>query len=186
MAALSKNDEFMNLYKPLHARLCRYVQSIVWQTDDAKDLISDISLTAFERFDSLKNQEHFMFFLFGIARHLFLKKLRKQKFKAQWNESEMEKVEGTNQADSLLQKRELARLLSMLKPAQSEALSLYEVAGFLHEEIAGIQECSLSQVKANIYKTRQKLKEIVEQESRRVSSQEKSDSSGNLIRKVSI
>lgn len=176
----------MNLYKPLHARLCRYVQSMVWQEDDAKDLISDITLTAFERFDTVKNKEQFMFFLFGIARHLFLKKLRKQKFTAQWNEAEMENIEAAVHADYLLQKRELARLLSMLKPLQSEALSLYEVAGFSYEEIAGIQECSLSQVKANIYQARQKLKEIVEQESRRVSSQGRLDSNGNLIRKVSI
>ncbi len=168
MESQHKNQSFMNLYTPVHPRLCRYVQTLVWQKEDAKDLISEITLQAFERFDSIKHKEQFVFFLFGVARKLFLKKLRRQKFNAKWNDDEMNAVEGYHHADDGIKKGELAGLLGQLPPLQQEAITLFEVAGFSYEEIAGIQQMSLSRVKSNIFKGRQSLKEIVARENERL------------------
>ncbi len=173
MVPLDKNEQFMNLYKPLHARLCRYVQSLVWQPDDAKDLISDITLQAYENFERLKQADHFVYYLFGIARNLYLKKIRRQKFQLPWNAASMEEITGSIEADETLQKRELATLLSKLKPVQQEAITLYEVAGFSYEEIAGIQQTNLSSVKSHLFKARQTLKAILEKEQMRLQKAEK-------------
>lgn len=158
----------MELYKPVHPRLCRYVQSLVWQQDDAKDLISEITLQAFERFDSIKQKEQFVFFLFGIARNLFLKKIRRQKFNVKWDEAAMSEVEGYRHAEEGVQIRELANLLNQLNPKQREAITLFEVAGFSYEEIAAIQQTSLSAVKSTLFKSRQALKEMVAKENKRL------------------
>lgn len=180
MVPLNKNEQFMNLYKPLHARLCRYVQSLVWQQDDAKDLISEVTMQAFEKFESVKQTDQFVYFLFGIARNLYLKKLRRQKFQLPWNEDKMDEFIGSDPADETLQKRELATLLSKLKPAQQEAITLYEIAGFSYDEIAGIQQTSLSNVKSHIYKARQTLKAILEKEDMRLKKVEKMGQKNNI------
>lgn len=174
MAISNKNQEFMDMYTPVHPRLCRYVQSLVWQQEEAKDLIGEITLQAFERFESIKNKDQFVFFLFGIARNLFLKKLRRQKFNVKWNEEEMNQRSGYHEADERLQKKELAKLLNQLPPQQREAITLFEVAGFSYEEIAAIQETSLSNVKAAIYKGRQALKEMVLKEQKRLENSQNS------------
>ena len=103
-----------------------------------------------------------------MAMPLFLKKIRRQKFKVNWNESEMNKVEGYQQADDRLKKSELAHLLNQLHPLQREAITLFEVAGFSYEEIAGILQISLSSVKSAIFKGRQALKEIIAKENERL------------------
>lgn len=180
MVPLDKNEQFMNLYKPLHERLCRYVQSLVWQQDDAKDLISEVTLQAFENFERVKQADQFVYYLFGIARNLYLKKLRRQKFQLPWNADKMEEFIGSDQADETLQKRELAVLLNKLKPAQREAITLYEVAGFSYEEIAGIQQSSLSNVKSHIYKARQTLKGILEKEEMQLKRAEKMGQKNNI------
>lgn len=168
MDPLNKNEQFMNLYEPVHERLCRYVQTLVWQSDDAKDLISEVTLKAYENFETLKNKDQFIYFLFGITRNLYLKKLRKSKFQIRWNENEMEEIQGSGFADETLQKSELAVLLSKLERNQQEAITLFEVAGFSYDEIAEIQQTNLSNVKSRIFNARKSLKAFVEKEKMRL------------------
>lgn len=153
---------FMTLYQPLHARLSRYVQSLIWQPDEAKDLISDVTLEAFENFEKLREPNQFVYFLFGIARNLHLKKLRRKKFQMPWDKDKMENLDGGIISEESLQRNELATLLGKLKPHQQDAITLFEVAGFKYEEIAEMQAVSLSKVKTDIYQARQKLKQIIE------------------------
>ncbi|MCF8254066.1 MAG: RNA polymerase sigma factor [Bacteroidia bacterium] len=168
MDQTEKNIRFMTLYRPLHARLSRYVQSLIWQSEDAKDLVSEVTLEAFERFETLRQPEQFAYFLFAIARNLYLKKVRRQKFHAPWNREKMEDLDGGETSEDSLQRRELANLLGKLKPQQQEAITLFEVAGFKYEEIAQIQKVSLSKVKTDIYQARQRLKDLVELENARL------------------
>ena len=178
--AEDKNEQFMKLYKPLHARICRYVQTLVWQPDEAKDLISEVTLQAYENFDKVKQPDQFVYFLFGIARNLFLKKLRKQKFQLNWQPDEMEELEGSNHAEELIHKRELTLMLGKLKPEHREAITLYEVAGFSYEEIANIQQTSLSNVKSYIFKARTNLKALLEKEEQRLIHIQKMEAGKNL------
>ena len=127
---------FMTLYQPLHARLSRYVQSLIWQPDEAKDLLSDVTLEAFENFEKLREPSQFVYFLFGIARNLYLKELRGKKFQLPWDKDKMENLDGGVISEESLQRKELATLLGKLKPHQQDAITLFEVAGFKYEEIA--------------------------------------------------
>ncbi len=167
MESQNRNLEFMALYTPVHDRLCRYVQTLVWQPDDAKDMVSEITLLAFERFDTIKDHNQFVFYLFGIARNLFLKKLRRQKFYGSWNEGTLSNLEGTLNAEENVKKIELAKLLSHLEPIQREAITLYEISGFSYKEIAEIQHTNEQKVKATIYKGRQTLKALISEETER-------------------
>ncbi|MCG9880262.1 MAG: RNA polymerase sigma factor [Bacteroidia bacterium] len=159
-----KNIRFMALYKPLHTRLSRYVQSLVWQPHEAKDLLSDITLKAFENFEKLKDDEQFIYYLFGIARNLHLKMLRRKKFYAIWDNEKMVNYESNNNSETVIERKELANLLAKLKPVQQNALTLFEIVGFSYEEIAKIEQVSLSKVKTDIYQARQKLKLLIKAE----------------------
>jgi len=143
--------------------------SLVWQPDDAKDLLSEVTLTAYENFESLKQPDQFVYFLFGIARNLYLKKLRKQKFQMGLKQYSFENLAISGTSNDQMCRRELSVLLSRLKPNEQECVTLFEIAGFSYEEIAKIQNISLAMVKTNIFQARQKLKIEIELEEERFS-----------------
>ncbi len=154
----------MELYTPLHPRLCRYVQTLVWDKDDAKDLISETTLIAFEKFDQIKSHHQFLFYLFGIAHRLFLKSLRRNKFKGTWNKEQIENKIGGQEIDSNLLKLELQFWLSKLSPIEQEVLTLFEISGFSYVEISQILDIQERKVKSTLYKARQQLKLLIQAE----------------------
>lgn len=163
MNQTEQKEQFMQLYAPIHERLCRFVQTLVWNSDEAKDIISDTTLIAFEKFESIRDKNQFQSFLFGIAHHLYLKSLRRNKFKGEWNQDSLSLKPGGIQTDALQLKQELRYWLSKLGTQEREALTLFEISGFSYSEIAIILKISEAKVKAILYRARQTLKTLANQ-----------------------
>ncbi|MBJ7429426.1 MAG: hypothetical protein JHD28_10800 [Bacteroidia bacterium] len=66
----NKQQVFMDLYKPTHERLYRFVQTLIWDKEEAKDIVNETALIAFEKFDSIINKDLFLSYLFSIASYL--------------------------------------------------------------------------------------------------------------------
>lgn len=153
----------MQLYAPEHGRLCRYVQSFVWDKEEAKDIISETTLHAFEQFEQLKSEEKFVPFLFGIARNQFLKYLRKKQLTGGLEEHHVVSKFSEQQADAaIMLKFELMRLLEKLSPLQKELLVLFEISGLSYKEIAQLLSINESKVKDQLHEARKRLKELVQ------------------------
>jgi len=73
----TKQKQFMELYEPLHDRLARFVYSIVWNREEAKDVISETVLAAYESFEKVRNHQAFLSYLFTIASRTWAKRARK-------------------------------------------------------------------------------------------------------------
>ena len=153
----------MQLYEPLHGRLCRFVQSLVWNTEDARDIESETVLRAYENFERLRNAEAFLGFLFGIASRVIKKKSSRRKWWGVFDFS-TERENLSDHSDGSLHKSDLKKMLSLLKADQREALTLFEVSGFSYDEIAAIQQVSLGAVKSRILRARQQLHQLAESE----------------------
>lgn len=147
----------MQWYEPLHTRLCRFVQTLVWNGEDAKDIISETILIAFERFESIKQPERFLYFLFSVAANLVKKKQRRKKFWGVFDSPEVDQKIQENESDQRLLQKELYTALNKLNEKQREAIVLFEINGFAIKEIAVIQGLSESGVKSNLKRGKQKL-----------------------------
>jgi RNA polymerase sigma-70 factor (ECF subfamily) len=153
----------MQLYTPEHGRLCRYVQSFVWDKEEAKDIISETTLHAFEQFAHLKSEEKFVPFLFGIARNQFLKYLRKKQLTGSLEEHQLVSKFSEQQADAaIMLKFELMRLLEKLNPLQKELLVLFEISGLSYQEMAQLLDIKEAKVKDQLHEARKRLKELVQ------------------------
>jgi RNA polymerase sigma-70 factor, ECF subfamily len=158
------HDAFMQLYEPAHNRLCRFVQTIVWNKDDAKDIISETALIAFKNFSKINSPEKFVYYLFGVASNLTKKNNFKKKLLfwvddlAHLNEPQ---IFSSERADA---KRDLDKLLSKIPYKQAQAIVLYEINGFSYDEIALIQEVKIGAVKSRILRARIALKKLAQQE----------------------
>lgn len=152
----------MQLYSPLHDRLCRFVQTMVWNKEEAKDVISETTLIAYENLTKLRDEGAFLSYLFSIATNIVNKKLRRKKFWGWFNAELFAEQADTTNSESSLMRYELYCALNKLPQKQREAIVGYEIGGLSMDEIAQIQQQSVSGVKTNIHRARQTLAKLLE------------------------
>lgn len=152
----------MELYNPVHTMLCRFVQTLVWDKEDAKDVISETVLITFENLEKIRDEAAFLSYLFSVASNVVNKKLRRKKFWGAFSSSNsLNKADSSNAEDNLL-RYELNRALQKLPEKQREAIVYYEISGLTMEHIAKIQQQSVSGVKTNIHRARKTLAKLLE------------------------
>jgi RNA polymerase sigma-70 factor, ECF subfamily len=157
-----KQEAFMRLFRPVHARLSQYVHAMVADSEEARDILSETSLAAYEKFETLKDPGSFLFFLFTIARRKYKRGLWRRKIFRVYDESTHDTVESGGmspeaQADQRLLHEALARLPAKLR----EAVTLFELTGLTLDEIARIQNAKLSAVKQRLRRGRFKLADLL-------------------------
>lgn len=154
-------EHFITLYEPIHESFARFCHARAYGLMEAEDLISEAVLCALEKFNTLKNDEAFLSFLFSIASNILAKKNRRLKFKAEYHESKafLLKDEGLD-AETRLDVAILYDALNELSKVQKEALILFEISGFSIKEIAEIQKVKLSAAKQRLKRGRENLATI--------------------------
>lgn len=159
----STQDLFMQLYEPAHARLSRYVQTIVWDQESAKDIIGETILKAYENFGDLRKPESFHYFLFTIARRLIYKMERKKKWWGLYTKDVYDNIpDVTDSTYFRIEMNELKLALANLPAKQREAIVLFEISGFSLAEIQQMQGGTLSGVKSRVARARDELRKQLE------------------------
>jgi RNA polymerase sigma-70 factor (ECF subfamily) len=164
-----KHKRFMALLEPCLAKLSRYCHAMTADREEAKDLVSDSVLAAYEHFDSLRAPEAFTSYIFKTARHVYYRRSRRKKLWTVLGKTHESIPDGrSHQAEVRLDTEALDRALRELPEKQREAVVLFEISGLSLEEIRRVQGGSLSGVKTRLVRGREKLAEILgERESRR-------------------
>ncbi|MDC0584303.1 RNA polymerase sigma factor [Bacteroidales bacterium] len=155
--------EFLKYYEPVHNQLYNYCRAIAGNTEDAEDLIQDTILNAFEKFDDIKDLSAFKSYVFSVASNLHKMKQRRNKFKASFNEEEINKIIdfGQNQEHYTDFKMVYDKILSL--PAKtSETLILYHISDLSVEDIQKIQGGSLSAVRSRLQRGREKVLSLIQ------------------------
>lgn len=174
---IHKQQAFLALYEPVHAPFARFCQARVFHSSDAKDLVSETVLQAYEHFDSLRHKEAFLHFLFGIASRILKNKSRRRKFWGIFQSAEAEEKHHDSQnAEVSADVQLLYGALAKLPQEQREAVILFEISGFSLKEVQDIQGCSLSAVKSRVVRGKRRLARLLnDQETLRVLESEPSE-----------
>ena len=155
--------EFVELLDGVLTPLSNYARSMTRNLDDAKDLISESVLIAYENFHKIRKKESFKYFLFTIASRLVFKRKLKQRFFSDYDEKYENNLSTTNTApDVLLDVKILYETMRKLPSKQYEAIVLYEISGFSIEEVSKIQGITQSGVKSRLKRAREKLKSLLD------------------------
>ncbi len=160
MNAHDKQERFMILYKPLQQRLERYALSLTRDRDEAKDVIGETVLKAFEHFDQLREEQAFLSFLFTIATRV----LQQRKFRRadRMSDEQVEDLfDNYTQPDVAADVAALYAALDKLSPEQRQAIILAEIEGFSHKEIRDIQGGSLTAVKVRVFRAKRRLAKLM-------------------------
>ncbi len=152
----------MKLLMPVYKKLERYALSIANSREQAKDIVGDTVLTAFENFDKLNSEQAFLSYVFTIAKRMKVNQYRKN---SRNEEREQEVFDGKNSEEISPEDKTdielLKEAIDKLPEKYRVALTLYEFSGLTSKEIAEIQDTSVSSVKVRIHRARKKLAEIL-------------------------
>ena len=161
MDVRSKQEEFMQVYEPLHGRFERYCKTRCNGNALFRDVMHDTLLIAFEKFESIQSREAFLHFLFGTASRVLANQRRKKKpeFVEDFAERFRHLPEDTNNAERALEIQQLYEQLNLLDDTTRECLILFEISGFSIREIMDILNLSESTVKQRLSRGRKQLLE---------------------------
>ena len=153
-----RRERFMKLYGPIRPRLARFATAMTNDREDARDLVAETTLIAYEQFDSLRDERAFLSWLFTIASRLYRKRGIREKYHGKYDEEQVRQMPdaGTSpetSADVAL----LHNALEKLPAEQREAVILFEIADLPLKEISAIQRTTLSSVKSRVTRGRKKL-----------------------------
>lgn len=157
---MSKPDQhayFMRLYAPHHQQLLRYCESILRNPTEAEDVVGETALIALERLHTLRTEDAFAYFLFGIARNLIRRLQRRQKFWGLFSIEQAQQLPAPTAPTLNEDVQALYQALDQLPKAQKEALILFELSGYSIKEIAVIQNSGISAVKQRLARGRRRL-----------------------------
>lgn len=158
-----KQKRFHKLYKPVHDRFERFCRARVYGDMEYFDLMNESVLVAYEKLETLKNEEAFIYFLFGICVKILARNKRKMK-PTYTNDSELLHIKDTGSGgEEQTEVRILHETLSLLPETQREALVLFEISGFSIKEIAQMQQMGESAIKQRLVRGRSKLTELLTQ-----------------------
>jgi RNA polymerase sigma factor (sigma-70 family) len=163
---MTKQEEFLALYEPVHERFERFCRARVYGNLDYRDLMNDTLLLAYEKMNTLKEKDAFVYFLFGIAIRILSNTNRKKSEERIHNDQVTRGIVSQEKSpETEMDIHFLYLALQQIPEEQRECIILFELSGFSIKEIAEIRKASESAVKQRLKRGREKLMEILQTKS---------------------
>jgi RNA polymerase sigma-70 factor (ECF subfamily) len=157
-----RRELFMELLDPVHDNLARFARGMTRDREEARDLVAETVLVAFEGFDRINDHRAFLGYLFTIAHRLAMRGVRRRKLFGAYDEEKAAALRSTSPPpDASADIEALYAALAKLPAEQREAVVMFEIAGLSLEEIRTIQGGTLSGVKARVARGRKKLARLL-------------------------
>ncbi len=158
----SYRTEFMACYGPLSDRLGRYARALTRDAEEARDLLSETTLQAYESFLSLHDRTAFPSWVFTIMTRIERKKGIRAKYHEPMVPEIIDELRSPVPAPSTTaDNRLLYDAIRRLPKEQAEAVTLFEIVDLPLAEVARIQGVSLSGAKSRVTRGRARLARLL-------------------------
>lgn len=160
-----KTVSFQSDVLPLKNVLFRLALRIVQNRADAEDVVQETMLRVWNRRDEWERIESMEAFCLTIGRNIALDKLRRLDRHAESNETPPDIADTSHTANPEEQAVQhdrllvVKRLISELPEKQRSCMQLRDIEGKSYRDIATVLGISEQQVKVNIFRARQTIKE---------------------------
>ena len=160
-ALQAKQERFMNLLRPFHKRLERFALTMTRNREDAKDVVGETVLLAYEHLEQLRNDDAFLGFLFTIASRVSQRRTFRRREETATAEQVEALFDNFTQPDVALDVQFLYEALDKLPLEQREAVIMAEITGLSHKEIQKVQGGTISGVKVRIFRAKRRLAQLL-------------------------
>ncbi len=164
MTAENQQD-FLLRYEPVHERFTRYCSSSAYGLMETEDLVQDSILATLQHYERINDKSKLLPYMIGVANNIVKNLLRRQKFKAGYDEKTVLRLESKlGNPEVAMDVHYLYKALNQLPVKDKEAVILFEVNGFSIREISEMQRTTEGAVKTRLSRARQKLKDLLSDE----------------------
>jgi len=159
------------VFADYYSRVYRYILSLVHDSTEAEDLTQETFLRAYQSLDSLRSSQAFTAWLYRIATHACLDRLRQHSRRSPLESGvdpdEVDVVDGDGLSlQQMIEQNEMSacvqRYLARLSDSYRAVILLHDMHGLTTSEIAALLNISLATVKIRLHRARQKLKTTLE------------------------
>jgi RNA polymerase sigma factor (sigma-70 family) len=157
-------EKFEALYLSSRLDILKYLVRRCVDTDEAADALSETFLVAWRRIDVVPEGLEGRLWLFGVARNVLFKQLRKRQRTTAISErlaTELRSVAATSKGD--VAEDNARRALSQLSKSDREIVELSAWEDLSPGEIASVLEISPNAARVRLHRARQRLAEILSQ-----------------------
>ncbi len=161
---------FPSFFEEHYDRILHYILGLVHDSDEAEDLTQETFLRAYSQRDSLRDPGALLSWLYRIATHVTLDRLRQRARRAPREaDTDVDEVEipdpDAPAPEQAAEQDEMSacvqKYLSDLPDAYRAVLLLHDVHGVKESEIAEILELPLATVKMRLHRARRRLQMIL-------------------------
>jgi RNA polymerase sigma-70 factor (ECF subfamily) len=158
-------EQLFELLAPVHDRARVTARRLAASHDEGDDLFHDALLRAWERLPGLRDPARFPGWFYAVLLSVHRNRARRAFWKRfiamdAWREGDAREPASTD-ASADAQTEQLARMraaLGTLPAVQREAVVLHDIDGFKMEEIAQMQDVTVSAVKTRVARGRARLR----------------------------
>jgi RNA polymerase sigma-70 factor (ECF subfamily) len=168
MAHADQNARWIRLTEllaPFHAQALATARRLSRSVDDGDDLYQESLQRAFEKLPALRDPDRFRSWFFAVLLSVHRSRARRRAWKRffSWEEAHAQGLDpagldGRRHEEARQGSTRAAMALSSLKPAEREAVVLFDLEGLSLEEVAGLQQASLSAIKSRLARGRKHLR----------------------------
>jgi RNA polymerase sigma-70 factor (ECF subfamily) len=154
-------EAFEQLYRATRTDLLRYLLRRCGDAEEAADLLAETYMTAWRRLDAIPAGERARLWLFGVARNLLLRSVRRQRVADVLVErlaAELRRVQAPAGPSGPHGRDAVTRALAALPEQDREILMLTAWEGLAPREIARVMGTSANVVRIRLHRARARVK----------------------------
>ncbi|WP_109300975.1 RNA polymerase sigma factor SigZ [Aquimarina sp. AU474] len=155
------SNEIIHVWNDMNGRLTNFVNTKVKDPELSKDIVQDVFLKVFTKFDTLKNKEKLVSWIYQITRNEIISHFRKIKFNSTSKEVEAEEFSEEILTSELIHC--INPLINSLPEKYKQAIVLADLENVSQKEIANQLNISYSGVKSRVQRGREMLKSAYEE-----------------------
>ncbi len=157
------NTEIIHVWNDMNDRLTNFVNEKVKDPDLTKDIVQDVFLKAFTKFDTLKNKEKLVSWIYQITRNEIISHFRKLKFNQVLSSDDIEVEEFSDETLTSELTDCINPFINSLPEKYKQAIILADIENVSQKQIAERLNISYSGAKSRVQRGRELLKSTYEE-----------------------
>ena len=145
----------------MNDRLTNFVNGKIKNPDLTKDIVQDVFLKVFTKFDTLKNKEKLVSWIYQITRNEIISHFRKLKFDASSDDIEAEDISENSLTSELTHC--ISPFINSLPEKYKQAIIMADIENVPQKEMAERLNISYSGAKSRVQRGRELLKSSYDQ-----------------------
>lgn len=156
-------EDFHNRVLPVKNKLYRFAYRMMGNEEDAEDIVQEVFIKVWKKRDEMHTLLNMEAWCMRLVKNKCLDTLKSSHFKVSKQNEEIDIPEESNTPFANMAMHDtmqkIKSFINSLPEKQKQVIQLRDIEGYSYQEISGIMEVDLNQVKVNLHRARNTIRE---------------------------